>query len=500
MNPCLIPGVRHRLNNVADIRRHFARDTRPLYFISPSHFNLMGVERWLPALRHVNLIDAFDGAHPGVSCVPADPSRVFRSVEEVNAYLLDSMQLRCLQAEAGHGGRAIFLFFDETLEKCCRAMGLDLLLPAQALVREIDSKIVNTQIGLQAGVPSVPHVMGRIAGYAELRRMADAARLGPRLVVQLPYGDSGKTTFFIDSESDYEAAAGVIEAEAAVKVMRRIRCAGAAIEACATRWGTVVGPLCTELIGAEALTPYRGGWCGNELYSAAYSPSLRRKVMNHTKAMGDALYRHGWRGQFELDWLIDLDTQQVYLGELNPRLTGITSLTNVNDFSERQLPLFLFHLLEYDAEVELGLDITAYNRRALFEGAGGMNSQLVFKHVDDAMQRVAAAPVSGVYRLTDDDRLQLVRRGHERRQATAAEEGFVLRLMAQGEVAYPGGDLAVVCLNQIVRGADGTLNEVGARWARALGLAFARSPLAATVGNGAASGPVGAPTKSGRIT
>jgi hypothetical protein len=344
----------------------------------------------------------------------------------------------------------------------------------------------------------VPHALARVGSYAELRRLADAARLGPRLVVQLPYGDSGKTTFFIDSEAEYRAAAEAIESEAEVKVMRRIRCAGAAIEACATRWGTVVGPLCTELIGAEPLTPYRGGWCGNELYSAAYSFALRRQVMAHTQAMGDALYRRGWRGQFELDWLIDLDTQQVYLGELNPRLSGITALTNLNEFSERQLPLFLFHLLEYDAQVDLGLDIADYNRSVLFEGASGLNSQLVLKHVDPALQRVIAAPASGVYRLAEDGGLHLVAAGHDRRLASAVDEGFVLRLMAQGELAYPGADLAIVCLNRVVRGTDGALNDAGARWAQALGRAFERCPLEATANDIAASAVIGVPTKSGR--
>jgi hypothetical protein len=498
MNPCSPPSVRHRLNTVADIRHHFERDTRPLYFISPSHFNLMGLEACLPGLRHVNLIDAFDGRHPGVTCVPQGAHPGFLSVEEVNAHLLASAEFGRLQAEAGPGGRAIFLFSDEALERSCRALGLDVLLPPHAMVREFDSKIVTTQIGLQAGVPSVPHVLAQVGGYDELRRLADAASLGPRLVVQLPYGDSGRTTFFIDSEADYQAAAEAIEAEAHVKVMRRIRCAGAAIEACATRWGTVVGPLCTELIGAQALTPYRGGWCGNELYSAAYAPALRRQVMAHTQALGDALYRRGWRGQFELDWLIDLDTQQVYLGELNPRLSGITALTNLNAFSDRHVPLILFHLLEYDAEVDLGLDLAAYNRSVLFEGASGLNSQMVLKHCGVTLQRLKAALASGVYRLGDDGRLHIVERSHDRRRARAADEGFVLRLMAEGEGAYPGADLAIVCLNHVLCETDGTLNEAGARWARALGEAFERGPVEAGPDCAAAAGPVAAPIKSGR--
>ena len=30
--------------------------------------------------------------------------------------------------------------------------------------------------------------------------------------------------------------------------------------------GTIVGPLLTEIIGHKKLTPYKGGWCGNEIF------------------------------------------------------------------------------------------------------------------------------------------------------------------------------------------------------------------------------------------
>ena len=40
-------------------------------------------------------------------------------------------------------------------------------------------------------------MLGRAASYQELLELAATAGLGEDLVVQMPYGDSGKTTFFI---------------------------------------------------------------------------------------------------------------------------------------------------------------------------------------------------------------------------------------------------------------------------------------------------------------
>ena len=114
-------------------------------------------------------------------------------------------------------------------------------------------------------MPSVPNVLASVESYAELRKAAK--NLGKDLVVQTPFGDSGHTTYFISSEADWKRYATEITAERELKIMKRIDCRQAAIEGCATRAGTVVGPLMTELVGFPELTPYKGGWCGNEIFA-----------------------------------------------------------------------------------------------------------------------------------------------------------------------------------------------------------------------------------------
>ena len=47
----------------------------------------------------------------------------------------------------------------------------------------------------------MPNVLGHADTYAALTALAHEAGLGDDLVVQTPYGDSGKTTFFIKSEA-----------------------------------------------------------------------------------------------------------------------------------------------------------------------------------------------------------------------------------------------------------------------------------------------------------
>lgn len=474
----MTPSPKKMLASIADIKRHFAQNDVPVYFISASNFNMMGMHDWVRNWLNINLIDCFDGKHPHVLLVADDHTQVFQGIEDINTYLLNNAAVRAHVAQhKGIKGHAVFLFFDEKIEAMCAEMGLDIFLPKNSLVREIDSKIVTTEIGNKAGVLSVPNVLAKVASYPELQRIAQQANLGSRWVVQSAYGDSGKTTYFIANETDYQAVADEIESQDRVKVMRWVNCTGTAIEACATRWGTFVGPLLTELIGIPSLTPYAGGWCGNELYQEAFTADIRKQVLQKTQAMGDALYRRGYRGYFELDYLIDSDNGEVYLGELNARITGISAMTNLSDFSTTHIPLFLFHLLEYDTNVELSLDVNSFNQAVLTQGATGTAAQVILKYTDAPLTVVTQAPVSGVYVMESDGQLSLKKAGVSRREALAADEAYILRIMPQGDYAYHGGDLAILFLNRVIRDAKGQLNDVGAQWVHALKQQFQYRPL-----------------------
>ena len=52
-------------------------------------------------------------------------------------------------------------------------------------------------------MPSVPNALSVIESYEQLQEVAKAAKLGDDLVVQTAFGDSGHTTFFIKSASDF---------------------------------------------------------------------------------------------------------------------------------------------------------------------------------------------------------------------------------------------------------------------------------------------------------
>jgi D-alanine-D-alanine ligase-like ATP-grasp enzyme len=453
------------LNNISDIRRYFHRNETPIFFFSATNFNLLGISEWVHNFHYINYIDCFDGRHPNVLVPTEIPHREFEGIEDINNYLLQHKEVIDFIESKGPGGKAVFLMFNEETEALCEELGLEVWFPSAELRERVDNKIETVRLGNRAGVPSVPNILTKVDSYAHLCEVS--SELGNDLVLQSAFGDSGKTTWFISNEEDYKKYAKYIEKEEEIKVMKRVNVRGSAVEACTTKQGTIVGPLMTELVGFEELTPYKGGWCGNEIFADAFPQEIRDKARDYTFKFGEVLREEGYRGYFELDFLIDQDNGDIYLGELNPRVTGVSSLTNSAAFAHADAPLFLFHLLEF-SDVEFNLNVEELNARWADPDNIDSWSQLVLKFNDDRVEWVSNAPESGIWRLEEDGRMLYERFDYHRRGITTEKEGFYLRIIGSGDYFYKGADLGILITRGRLMNDDFTLNERALRWIRDL--------------------------------
>jgi hypothetical protein len=437
-----------KLRGISDIRRFFHRNDTPIYFISATNFNLLGIDEWVRNFKFINYIDCFDGRQPNTFVPKQAPHREFESIEDFVNYLLahketaDWIRFRA-KYRGNKPGKAVFLMFDERSEKLAKRLGMEVWFPPAKLRNRVDNKVETVRIGDKAGVPSVPNVLAKVTSWKELRAAAQGGGLGNKLVVQSAFGDSGHTTFFIEKESEWDRHAEEISKEPEVKIMRRIRCRGSAIEACTTRQGTIVGPLMTELVGFKELTPYKGGWCGNEIFPGAFTQQLRDQAVKFTFKFGEQLRQEGYRGYFELDFLIDQDRNQLYLGELNPRITGASSITNHAAFAHADVPLFLFHLLEFSG-ADFRFDVKDLNRRWAAPENIDEWSQLVVKHTSKDIERITEAPQSGIWRMRPDGKVEYARFDYHRRALEHENEAFWLRISGPGDYHYEGSDLGIL--------------------------------------------------------
>ena len=464
------------IDSISAARRFFHSNRRPIYSFSATDFNLAGMEEWIGNFTHVCQIDSYDGRHPHVLVPPEREHEPFADIADVNNYLLRHKDVIAHIRRRGGSPVGVFLQFDEETEALCAELGMDVWFPEASLRARCDSKVETVRLGNRAGVPSVPNVLGRVRSYRQLRRLASTAGLRGDLVVQLPYGDSGHTTFFISNRDDFEHHASAIAAESEVKVMKRIDPLGATLEACVTRCGTIAGPLLTELVGHPELTPYPGGWAGNELLSGAFNAEQCATARLYAERMGAQLMSEGYRGYFDLDFLVDRRNGELFLGELNPRLCGASPLTNNAAFAHADVPLFLFHLLEF-ADVDLDLDVEALNDRWADPRSIDSWSSLVLKSTDARIERVTAAPQSGLWRL--DGGAARYRRFDYRRGAVEDEsDGLFLRITGPGAWRCEGADLGILITRGRLMDDHFELTDRAHAWIDGLSTQYASRPLA----------------------
>ena len=458
------------LRSLSEIYALFRKNQTPIWMVSPTAYNLLGLGRWINRFEYINYFDSFDGTHPKVTVPREHGPHEFGSIEDVNNYLLKHKEVRDRIASRG-GGYMLLVMFDEETEDLAKGLGVKIALPKASLRKRIDSKVVTTRIGNAAGIASAPNVLGRARNYAELKALAAQAKLGNHLVVQTPYGDSGRTTFFIKSQADWEKHAGKMKSEE-LKVMKYIRHLPGTVEAVATRHGTLAGPVQTDITGFAEITPYKGGWCGNDMFSTGFEKE-RQAVRIMARKLGDQLYQEGYKGAFCMDFLIDSDTGKVYLGEINPRISGASPLTNLVTSTYGGCPIMLFHLLEF-LNVDWDIDLNKVQKRwDEFDNW----SQLVLKWPGPEVEMITRAPESGIWKMDGDGNIKLVRKSIDWFLVSGEDEAFYLRVYTAGDYRYYGADMGILVSRGRLQTDDRKLKPRAKQWAEAIHGQFATIPV-----------------------
>ena len=159
----------NKLKNISEIRRYFHRNEDPIYFVSATNFNLLGLDEWVKNFKYICYIDCFDGRHPNVFCPSEAPHGEFQSIEDINNYLLQHKEVVDYVRSRGGKPKFVFLMFDEETEQLAKELGGEVWFPKAKLRNRCDNKIETVRIGNKAGVPSVPNTLSEVKSYEHLR-------------------------------------------------------------------------------------------------------------------------------------------------------------------------------------------------------------------------------------------------------------------------------------------------------------------------------------------
>jgi hypothetical protein len=147
-------------------------------------------------------------------------------------------------------------------------------------------------------------------------------------------------------------------------------------------------------------------------------------------------------------------------------------MTNVTAGAYADLPLFLFHLLEY-----LEVDIAEINERWSREASVDVWSQIIIKETADPAELLTQAPRTGIYRLSEDGTVAFRRWGHDWHGISDVSEAFYLRILAPGDYRYRGADLGALVTRGRLQTDDNRLEDRCQRWITGIRAQFAGTPV-----------------------
>jgi hypothetical protein len=208
---------------------------------------------------------------------------------------------------------------------------------------------------------------------------------------------------------------------------------------------------------------------------------VRQQAQKATLALGEQLRRAGYRGCFGLDFLLDQDTGALYLGEMNPRITGATPLTSQAMLEAGSIPLVMFHLLEWFG-LDYEVDAAAFNQEWLRAEHLGSWSHLILEQTDSAPSDVQAVPPSGLWQMQTNGTVRFSRPVFSADAVSDESEAFFLRTVNPGQLQAKGMSLGRIVLRGRLLTDDHQLNDRALAWIRGFKAHFKMQHVAGEIG------------------
>lgn len=187
--------------------------------------------------------------------------------------------------------------------------------------------------------------LDKAAAYNELKQKYGA------FMLQDEESSGSKGTYAIQNADDYVAAVKSLKKFSRgrnIVVSKFVKGEAASIQVCVTKYGIFSGGIQRQLINSKYLSngELEGAnrWCGGEV-GAEYPDFVHHQAQEIASIVGSELARHGFKGIFGID-LIITPKSEVYVIEINARLTGYSHLISELQLQNDKIPFMLLHVLE----------------------------------------------------------------------------------------------------------------------------------------------------------
>jgi len=309
------------------------------------------------------------------------------------------------------------------MEQICQKNNWHLLANPTTFGKKLFENKVNFRRILQD--INVPVPLGRIAKLETLKYGHLMNKHGLPFVIQHPTKGSGKGTYFIQNEEEFDAVISrlnrrkeiteewkekTITPPNEVIVSQFIKGPSPSLTGCVTKHGILSTNLQHQVLDIPELVNPEGSimFCGHDWTSSRFSENISHQAYEIVEKVGQRLQAEDYKGIFGLDFIMDQRAEKLYVTECNPRHVGSFPTLFMSQLLNKETPILAFHVLEF-LRANYEIDKQAINNLMRKEKTG---AQMFLHNLSGKWGRIHNQLKAGVYRL-ENEKLKYLRPGYK---------------------------------------------------------------------------------------
>ncbi|HSX47591.1 MAG TPA: ATP-grasp domain-containing protein [Patescibacteria group bacterium] len=265
-----------------------------------------------------------------------------------------------------------------------------------------------------------------------------------KVILQDENLSGGKGTYIITNDDDLKTARNFFKNRNSNNIVASKYIEGHefSIQAVVTKSGIFVGPIQRQIIDDPLLVnPHlnKEKFCGGVIDKEDQSGTLFIGLRDLTKKIGLQLKNRGYKGIFGVDFIVD--DNEIFLIEINARLTGLTALINAIYEEVEDMPLSLLHILELG-----NFKYKIVDSKLDFNKSGSI---LVLHSLSDKNYILLDSPKSGVYSFKEGNLIYLSNKNLVLTNLNK-DEFIIQKFAPNGMLIKPGGRILNLLFNKSV--------------------------------------------------
>ncbi len=258
----------------------------------------------------------------------------------------------------------------EKMELICRNKDHKLLVNSSRINSLFEDKVGFYKMLLDGKSNSLIPGMTGILGEMNFEELSNQFRLP--FVVQFAHGWAGKTTFFIKDKLGLERLVKKYPFTR-VKINKYIKGYTVLNNACIYNDDILISPPAIQISNIDILGEKEAVTCGRQWPARFMDKNQVETIRDITYKTGKLMQKAGFRGYFGLDFMIEEDSNRVYLSENNARFTASSAFFTKLELGLDEIPLLVYHIAEF-------LNIDLFRESTKQQEISG--SQIIFRNPD----------------------------------------------------------------------------------------------------------------------